>query len=209
MHTDGISPNTLAVLKKVASTPLAKTYYLAGGTACALHFGHRLSYDLDFFSQNPLSPLEIDKYLRPLGKVSYVQNEPGTMNGQLDDVKISFFIYPYTMLDEPQDFESVPIASIKDLSCMKLEVVSSRGSKRDFIDLYQISQEFQLEQQFDWFETKYKQSNVSLTHVLKSLVYFADADPEPMPVMQVDLDWETVKQYFLVQVKQLSRKWGL
>lgn len=209
MYSAGISPNTLAVLKKLATTSLKKHYYLAGGTACALHFGHRLSYDLDFFSQNPLNPQEIAAQLYPLGKLIIDQNDDDTMLGFLDEVKISFFIYPYPLLEVPEPYESVQIASKKDLACMKLEVVSSRGSKRDFIDLYQIAQEYPLSKQFEWFTKKYQGTNISTTHVLKSLTYFVDAEAEPMPIMNFEVDWETVKRFFQKEAVKITKSWGL
>lgn len=209
MRTAGIAPDTLAVLKKVAATSLKDHYYLAGGTACALHFGHRLSHDLDFFSLDPIDPQQLLVLLKPLGQLRTTQNEPGTFNGMLDEVKISFFIYPYPLIDKTIEYESAQIASIKDLACMKLEVVSSRGSKRDFIDLYQISQQYPLSQQLEWFKQKYQNTNISTTHIIKSLSYFDDAQDEPMPTMNIDLEWKAVKQYFIDEVKQISHQWGL
>ena len=50
MFEQVLSPRTRKNLALVARTPLAGQFYLAGGTAVALHLGHRMSYDLDFFT---------------------------------------------------------------------------------------------------------------------------------------------------------------
>jgi len=50
LQTSAIQPGTLALLKKILKVPGLEDFYLVGGTALALHYGHRLSVDLDFFS---------------------------------------------------------------------------------------------------------------------------------------------------------------
>lgn len=51
MHLEALNKETLAAFKSVSSVPIVRQSYLAGGTALALHFGHRISEDLDFFTQ--------------------------------------------------------------------------------------------------------------------------------------------------------------
>lgn len=94
MNQDGIDPKSLSTLRKIGTTNLVDNYYLAGGTACALHMGHRISYDLDFFSPTPIQPEMLRNTLIQLGDVAIIQNEPGTFNGMLDSTKISFFYLP-------------------------------------------------------------------------------------------------------------------
>ena len=53
MFTDTVSPETKRLLATLAQEQFVHKYYLAGGTVLALHYGHRVSYDLDFFSQTP------------------------------------------------------------------------------------------------------------------------------------------------------------
>lgn len=203
MQSIGINPATLTTLKKISQTKMADNYYLAGGTACALHLGHRLSYDLDFFSLTPSDPQLIRNELISQGEIGIIQNDSGTFNGSLDETKVSFFIYPYKLIDELITFEGVMIAGIRDLACMKLEVVSSRGSKRDFIDLFFLAQKYDLNTMLTWFKDKYSNSNISISHVMKSLVYFNDAEADPMPIMHINIEWEQVKTYFISEVPAL------
>ncbi|MFH1967544.1 MAG: nucleotidyl transferase AbiEii/AbiGii toxin family protein, partial [Patescibacteria group bacterium] len=189
MHQTGISPQTLSTLQTICHLSFVKKYYLAGGTACALHLGHRLSFDLDFFTKTPATPQEIRNTLLTTGSLEIYQNETGTFNGSLNDTKISFFIYPYPLIHKLDVFENVAIASQADLICMKLESVASRGVKRDFIDLYYLLLQVGLTQAMTWFEEKYAGQNVSIAHVLKSLTYFADAESEPMPNMLLATNW--------------------
>ncbi len=79
-----------------------------------------------------------------------------------------------------------------DIAAMKLAAITGRGTKKDFIDLAFLLQEFSLQQMLDFYAQKYPDGAEFL--VLKSLGYFADADIEPMPVMLRDWDWNQVKE---------------
>jgi hypothetical protein len=83
--------------------------------------------------------------------------------------------------------------SLEDLACMKLSAISSRGAKKDFIDLYALgTQHFTLAQMLGFYQQKFETTD--LLHVLSSLAYFDDAEPEDTPKLHWELDWETVKR---------------
>ncbi|PIR62759.1 MAG: hypothetical protein COU65_01715 [Candidatus Pacebacteria bacterium CG10_big_fil_rev_8_21_14_0_10_42_12] len=205
MHAQGIDPTTQQNLDSLSTLSLLDNYYLAGGTACALHIGHRISYDLDFFSQTPATPEQIRQELMSIGDVKIDQNDQGTFNGQLGDTKISFFIYPYPLLKPAEIYSEVKVASLDDLVCMKLEAMSSRGVKRDFVDLFFLFQKYSLEEALKLFDQKFSEQNVSSSHVIKSLIYFSDAENDPDPNMLVDYDWNEVKSFFVELVKKFMK----
>lgn len=200
-----LSPTTRNNLALVAGTPLADRFYLAGGTAVALHLDHRRSYDLDFFTLGRDFPADLPRReLMHLGELSVLHEGAGTFVGTLDEVRISFFVYPYPLLESPETFEGAQVARLPDLAAMKLDAVSSRGTKRDFIDLYQICQDaFPLRHAIQHFERKYAGVQYSMVHLLKSLKYFEDAEPDPMPPMLVPLEWAEVKRFFEGEVRRL------
>lgn len=209
MFTNGISPATRVCLETLKKTTLISNYYLAGGTVAALYLGHRISYDLDFFSNSPMDPIQIAQALGGLGKLQTDQNDSGTFLGMLDDVKISFFRYLYPMIEPEQNFEGVKIASLMDIGCMKLEAIASRGVMRDFVDMYLISQKLGLENILDGARIKFANTDYSETHFLRSLAYFDDADTANPPTMLIPWNWNEIKNYFESEVKRLSRKWGI
>ena len=86
---------------------------------------------------------------------------------------------------------------------MKISAIASRGTKRDFVDLYIMAISEGLDTLLGHFQKKFAQTNYNLVHVLKSLVYFADAEKDPMPDMLVPLSWDDVKQFFLTQVLRI------
>ncbi|MFH1244093.1 MAG: nucleotidyl transferase AbiEii/AbiGii toxin family protein [bacterium] len=211
MFTTGISPATQQVLAILVKVPFVGRYYLAGGTACALYYGHRLSYDLDFFSREPEEPEQITQKLMRLGewKLRVDQQSEGTWLGELNQVKLSFFQHLYPEVAKEATWEGVRIASKLDIACMKLEAIASRGIKRDFVDMWYLTREIGLGNIFEAARTKYAPANISEMHFLRSLVYFDDAETSQTPNMVHELDWEGVKQYFEVEVARLSREWGI
>ncbi|HAV15611.1 MAG TPA: hypothetical protein DCX25_04760 [Candidatus Pacebacteria bacterium] len=206
MFTETVSPETKRILALLAKEPFVRKYYLAGGTVLALHYGHRISYDLDFFSQTPEEKHIIVDRLTALGKVFIKQNDQGTFNGILDDVKISFFIYPYHLLKPTTRVLDVETASSLDCACMKLDAIGSRGLKRDFYDLYMILHEYTLDELLHAFKEKYKTASTDPFHVLRSLTYFIDAEEDEAINLLKPLEWDTVKTFFIKQVSSFTRE---
>lgn len=91
MFTKGLSKQTEKNLEILGKIPFVSKYYLAGGTALSLHFGHRFSFDLDFFSQTPEKSIVISSQLKEKGQLEIFQNDEGTFNGRFNNVKLSFF----------------------------------------------------------------------------------------------------------------------
>ena len=192
MHTETLSENTRIVLGKIAS--VARPFYLAGGTALALQFGHRISVDLDFFSQDSFSVSMLVEKLNNLGDLKIEDQSEDTFNGFLDGVKISFFYYPYPLLFDVKDYEGVSLADERDISAMKIQAISGRGSKKDFIDLFVLLKKYAIEEILNFFHEKYKKFNYNKLHIIKSLNYFFNADNDPDPKMLIKDNWNEVKK---------------
>jgi hypothetical protein len=101
------------------------------------------------------------------------------------------------------DFEGVKLADERDIAAMKIDAASSRGSKKDFIDIYFLLKKYTLENLIGFFEQKYKDINYNKLHILKSFIYFEDAENEPMPKMIQEVDWDKVKQNIREKVNEI------
>ncbi|MCU0288168.1 MAG: nucleotidyl transferase AbiEii/AbiGii toxin family protein [Acidobacteria bacterium] len=178
-----------------------KHFYLAGGTACALHIGHRLSYDLDFFSQTKFDLLLISRILENTGDFIIDYSDKDTLIGKFNNTRVSFMYYKYRLLNDFGRLFSINIASLEDIGSMKIEAIASRGKKRDFVDLYFILNELKMElaEFFELYKKKYANEKYNEPHILKSLTYFADADNDPNLNMLIDTKWEQVKKFFREQ----------
>jgi hypothetical protein len=86
---------------------------------------------------------------------------------------------------------------------MKLSAITSRGARRDFIDLYVASTRFGLEHLLDLFRAKFARVSFNQVHLLKSLTYFEDAEREPQPDLLISIPWEEVKYFFTREAPRL------
>jgi len=116
---------------------------------------------------------------------------------------VSFLGYAYPLLFPEIRFLEVAVADLRDIACMKVSAIASRGTKRDFIDLYVSAQCIGLTEVLHLFDRKYAQTHYSRIHILKSLTFFDDAEKDPMPHMLIPLDWGEVKQFFLREVRRV------
>jgi hypothetical protein len=89
---------------------------------------------------------------------------------------------------------------------MKIDAIATRGTKRDFIDLYFICKSgYQLMEILNFYNKKYKMLASNLIHIQKSLVFFNDAEADTTSMMLKNIEWKEVKGFFEKEVKKLSR----
>lgn len=184
-------------------------WYLAGGTALALQVGHRVSVDLDFFTgESDFSVGEIERLMMASGNWTTTLIEQGTLYGIFEGAKISFIAYPFFHPSTKSlRCGSITILSPEDIAAMKIVAVSQRGKKRDFIDLYWLAEHrLTLEEALRSATQRYPEQHQSLPHFLKSLVYFSDAENDPMPHVFFSVDWKTVKLFFQKEIPKLAEK---
>lgn len=184
--------------------------YLAGGTALTLHLNHRTSYDLDLYAPQQFNEQQIiQRFETEIPQFSLISQEWQTVIGSAKDTKISLFVYQYPLLEPPQPFKSILIASLSDIACMKLEAIGGRGLKRDFFDLYCICQldTWSLQKVIDLTIQKYQRQESNLPHLFKSLTYFDDAETKSERAHIVDEVWQKVKQFFTQETPKVFAKY--
>lgn len=204
MYDKTLSETTEIVLTSIKDIPDLKNFYLSGGTALALLLGHRESEDLDFFTENQFNPQLLQQRLSVIAPLENVEITEGTLNVFLQNVKLQFLYYPYRLLEELVEWNGIFLSSIVDIACTKLITISDRGSKKDFIDLYVILKQTTLPDLFKKLDEKYQNINYNHAHILKSLVYFDDADNQPMPRMHIPLEWQDVKKTIIEKVREFQ-----
>ncbi len=202
-HRETVDSGVEQTLRDLHNVPVLTPFYLAGGTGLALRLGHRRSLDLDFFLGEDFNEDSLLQKLQHLERFALVAKQPGTIYANIRKTKVSFIAYSYPILFPFQAFLGVNVADSRDIGCMKISAVASRGTKRDFVDLYRLAQEYDLKQMLGWFTTKFSQTNYSIPHILKSLSYFEEAEQDPMPHMLMSLSWVEVKQFFAREAPRL------
>jgi hypothetical protein len=207
MFLDTLPVNARQLLIQLGQQPLVRPFYLAGGSAAALHLGHRISVDLDFFTQQDQYETEpLIQCLQSIAHLDVQQQSRGTLTGRLSDVRISFFVYPYPLLEEPAVLEGCRIAQLLDIALMKLIAISQRGTRRDFVDLFFICRHvYRLDDLLRKVPLKYTTVSYPIYHLLRALIYFADADRDASLQMLASFEWDQAKRFFETQVKQLGK----
>ena len=204
MHPEAMTPETLAVVPHLAPMVALHRFVLAGGTSLALHIAHRLSVDLDFFSEEDLLPDLLMGELRAAHlNPEVMQLAPGTLSVVIEGVKVSFFQYPYPFVDPPQPYEGLAVASILDVAAMKLVAIAQRSARRDFVDLYVILQQTPFRTVAARAVQRYGAGFIEPVVVGKGLTWFEDADREPdSQYLGQPLPWDDVKAFFASSFRQ-------
>jgi len=206
LYTDCLPEKGLNILARLKGIINEYHFVLAGGTALALQIGHRLSVDLDLFTQQEFSTETLFQGITKLGlKPEILQEERGTLTTVVGGVKISMFHYPYPFIDNLVGFGGVSVSGVLDVAAMKVIAISQRGAKRDFIDLYFILQNVPFWKIAENMAERFGTERINPVHIGKTLVYFNDADddPEPKYIVKKAVSWENIRIFFKKNVKQM------
>jgi predicted nucleotidyltransferase component of viral defense system len=210
VHWNTVSDEMRAAFAWLAVQTFLSRFYLAGGTALALRLGHRRSVDLDFFSASDelLDPSrrEIISAFEHAGGV-LIENAPGNLVLELKGVRTGFFSYGYALLNELDNAEGLPVASLLDGGLMKIDAIIGRGSRKDFYDLYEVLKHIPLEILLTQASTKYPHYRDFAMLALENLVLFDKADRERQPDLVTLYPWYEVRAFFIAEAKRLVNRW--
>lgn len=192
LHLTTVHHDTLALLKTLQTIPELSQARRVGGTALALHLGHRMSIDLDVFG-------DIDGGSRSLQiaftkqKLSFitVHTSANIYQYLIRAVQVDVVNYPYPWLVDPIVSDGITLAGLQDIAAMKLSAITNRGTKKDFVDFFFLLNIFSLDEMLTFYKDKY--SSGSIFNVVQSLSYFDDAEAEPLPKMLKPFDWTQTK----------------
>jgi predicted nucleotidyltransferase component of viral defense system len=173
-------------------------FNLVGGTALALQLGHRISVDLDFFSLHDFDGDVILFELQKIFNLNVTMNKANQLMLNVEYppksdlvVKLDILKYPYPLISSIINFDDIRLLAIEDIIPMKLSAIANRGAKKDFYDIYFLLNQFSLKEMLSLFSQKFP--NISHFHLLKSLVYFDDADEDANPKLLIQISWGQVK----------------
>ena len=133
---ESADPYLLKLLHQLMRESNLKNFNLGGGTSLALRFGHRKSVDLDFFSTFPFDTELLMIFLgKLLSSLEIVNRSEGSLCVLADGYKLDFLHHPYALLEDPLAMNDLRFLSLPDLAAMKINAVTNRGSRKDFVDL--------------------------------------------------------------------------
>jgi len=188
----------------LADPYIVDTFYLTGGTALsAVYLNHRLSEDIDLFSQKPLDEPRIVRivsqtigpiatridYARIGDRIAYTLTFPKDRH-----LKVDFVYYPYDLLEASgKSFFRLPIDSIADIGVNKLMTLSQRTTGKDYVDLYYILKRYTMWDLREGVAHKFK---MDIEPLYASSLYANVENIEALPIMKKKLSLETLKKFF-------------
>ncbi len=210
MFENILDEKRLSLLKALTALDALDGFYLAGGTALSLQLGLRVSEDFDFFTPRHFNADALCGVLQGhFPSTGVIVLESDTCDLLIENVRVSFFCYPYPMIDAlvsgTDRLQKLNMAGLSDIAAMKLSAIGSRGSRKDFYDLYQIYHRvpgFNGQRLISATKAKFGQEK-DLTYMLMGLGFFDDAEREELPLTFVQADWTEIKRFFLAEQRKL------
>src|SRR5665647_2132922 len=135
MHIEILNKNQVELLPLVKQ--FKREFYLVGGTAIALHLGHRRSIDFDLFKFSFLKPKSIIQIISGLGfPYNITRRVTEQLNVNIHDVKFKFFQYPFKINATEKLDDNLRLPNLLDLAAMKAYALGRRSKWKDYVDLY-------------------------------------------------------------------------
>ena len=209
-----VSPYLKSVLKIVMDSDILKPFRLVGGTSLSLQLGHRISIDIDLFTDSYYGSLnfeDIETFLK--SKFSFI-----VFSSELTSFGKSYFIgssennavkldvfYSDPFIDDELLIDNFRLASLKDITAMKIEVIQNGGRKKDFWDLHELLNYFSLEEMLAFHKIRYPFSHDS-DLIIKNFTNFQIADEDFEVLCLKGKHWEVIKSDFENLIKKFTNK---
>lgn len=141
MHKEILTPEQTLLLPLLKQ--FSRKFYLVGGTAIALHIGHRRSIDFDLFTEKMFDNRQIQRRVARAHKIDKVaRDEAGQFTVVLRGVHMTFFQYPFAVHAEQLFDHLIKVPDLLTLAAMKGYALGRRAKWKDYVDLYFIIRKY-------------------------------------------------------------------
>ena len=212
LHKNTVSDNLWVSLNKLMKIEELKSFRLVGGTSLSLQIGHRMSVDIDLFTDAPYDSIDFDRIDEvicstfPTVEMGYGGNNSmgksyfvGTSKEDLVKLDIFYtdsFVFP--LLIE----QDIRFARLEEIAAMKLEVIGNNGRKKDFWDLHELMDYFSLNQMIEFYKKRYPYS-LTKKEIISQLTFFDNADEDFDPICLRNKYWELIKLDFEEKIRRI------
>lgn len=196
LHLETVESGTLSVLKRLMSLSQLKGFYLVGGTALSLQYGHRISIDLDLFCNQEFDSNAIKIALQKEFSNEFEYEGDFSKFGIfcfIQNIKVDIVYYPHPIVFDPIKIEDIRMYSPKDIAAMKIQAILGRGKKKDLWDIAELFQHYDLKDIIAFHKQKFPSQQL-LISIPQALTYFVDADESEDPISLKEQTWESVKR---------------
>jgi predicted nucleotidyltransferase component of viral defense system len=207
LRIETVEPHTFSVLNKLMQMPELQGFALVGGTALSLLYGHRMSVDLDLFSNKPFENIEIINALEKTFGSAFDNRSSNPRFGIfcfVDEVKIDIVRHPHPLIRPQFELEGIRMFSTEDIVAMKVQAILGRAKKKDFWDVAELLKHYSVSDFINFHKEKYTTQNLFIT-VPQAITYFADADESEDPISLQKQTWENVQKFIGTKVREYLR----
>ena len=213
LRKETVSSKLLEYLKRLMALPLLNNHRLVGGTGLALQIGHRISVDIDLFSDSKNDYIEIEKivcaeFVNEIKIGHYINSPFGKgISFFLDGIKTDIIDWETPFNHIPLVIDTIRIASKEEIARMKLDIITSpsefaRYDKKDYFDLACILDDFTILQMIEMYKKSHPLIKFPERIVLEAFQYAELADKKPNPNMLIDMSWNGAKKKIQFAIEQ-------
>lgn len=192
LQPQSVPPGLLGVLEKLMAVEKLQNFRLVGGTALALQFGHRVSVDIDLFTDKSLDKTSV---LHAISEIFQPQRLSKTTNGLtffIKEIKIDLCNWAVPFIGKLIEEEGIRMASPEDIGAFKLDAVVNRKEQKDFYDLYFLLTRYNFETLVQSYRQKYPYNNTK--DIFTGIASISEADVSASPILTSPLQWDLVKE---------------
>lgn len=203
LHYETVSPDLINYLSTLMSIKEFECFRLVGGTALSLQLGHRVSVDIDIFTDAAYGSIDfktLEQYLK--SSFSYVDhfslNNPAigmsfsVGRGEENAVKVDVY-YTDPFIRPALVVGNIRMATLEEIAAMKIDVVQRGGRKKDFWDIHELLSKLSINEMLDLHAQRYEYGH-DRTLILGKLMDFKIAEDDLEPKCLRGKYWEFIKE---------------
>ena len=193
LHKETVADATLDLIQELMRDPAFSDFNLVGGTALSLQIGHRISEDIDLFSQNAFNSEALANHLSTKYQAESIKTLKNGVFCFVRDVKVDLISHQYPLLKPLIVDEGVRMVSLEDIAAMKLNAITGSGKRlKDFVDVYSLLEYHPLKDMLTAYETKYPE--VSIEVAKKALNYHDEINEASIHFLDKPVSLEEIKK---------------
>lgn len=201
LHYNTVTPLLKSILEKLMEAKEFNKFRLVGGTALSLYCGHRMSVDIDLFTEAEYGTIDFDGIEDYLVKqFTYVDfNKLPVGMGKSyfvgydsqNAIKLDLY-YTEPFIDNVVEIDAIRMATIEEIIAMKIDVIQRTGRKKDYWDLHELKDQYNIKDMLAFHLKRYPYTH-NEKQILNNFVDFKEANDDFDPVCLRDKYWEFIK----------------
>lgn len=201
LHYNTVTPLLKSILEKLMGAKEFNQFRLVGGTALSLYCGHRMSVDIDLFTEADYGTIDFDgiedylvkqftyvdfnKLPVGMGKSYFIGND------SQNAIKLDLY-YTEPFIDDVIEVDAIRMATIEEIIAMKIDVIQRTGRKKDYWDLHELKGQYNIKDMLGFHLKRYPYTH-NKKQILNNFVDFEEANDDFDPVCLRDKYWEFIK----------------